>query len=215
MEKFLCLFLVVCMFVSCKKNESDQVTQPSVVVYQDNLTVDQGKWPVDSNSVRVKKFYEGHYLIEVDSVPNVIAYSLAPYDSINYYYSVQLDATMQFSSSATSGFVGIIFNWIDNKNYYVTEVTGKGYYRIWQRIDGSITTIQTATLNSVIQTGNLAKNTIKIIQSADAVQLIINGTTIGSFDCKFPGVFVKVGLSTATGQNPVKGLFNNFILEKM
>jgi hypothetical protein len=162
-----------------------------------------------------KKFYEGHYLIEVDSVPNIIAYSLAPYDSINYYYSVQLDATVQFSSSGISGIVGIFFNWLDNKNYCVAEVTSKGYYRIWQKIDGSITTMQSSTLSSAINTGNLAKNTVKIIQGADAVQLMINGTAIGSFDCEFPGVFVKVGLSTATGQNPVKGLFNNFILEKL
>ena len=215
MGKSLYLLLAVCMLVSCKKKESDQTTEQPVIVYQDNLSADNGEWAVDSTSVRVKKFYEGHYLIEVDSFPNIIAYSLAPYDSINYYYSVQLDETMQLNPSGTSGFVGIVFNWIDNKDYCVAEVTAKGSYRIWQKIDASVITIQAATPHSAIQTGNSAKNTIKIIQGADAVQLIINGTAIGSFDCEFPGVFVKVGLSTATGQNPVKGLFNNFLLEKI
>lgn len=215
MEKILWLLLAVCMLVSCKKKESDQLVEQPVVVYQDNLSVNNGKWPVDSTSIHVKKFYEGQYLIEVDSVPNIISFSLAPCDSINYYYSVQADATVQFSSSGISGNVGIVFNWVDNKNFCVAELTTKGYCRIWQRIDGSITPILSSTLNSAIHTGNLAKNTIKIIQSADAVQLIINGTTIGSYDNGFPDVFVKAGLSTSTGQNPVKGLFNNFILEKI
>ena len=125
MGKFLYLLLAVCMLVSCKKKESDQLVEQPIVVYQDNLSVDNGTWPVDSTSIRVKKFYEGHYLIEVDSVPNIIAYSLAPYDSINYYYSVQLDATVQFSSSGISGIVGIVFNWLNNKNNCVAEVTSK------------------------------------------------------------------------------------------
>jgi uncharacterized lipoprotein YajG len=56
MKKILCLLLAVCMLVSCKKKDSDQSVQQPVVVYQDNLSVDDGKWPVDSSSVRVKNF---------------------------------------------------------------------------------------------------------------------------------------------------------------
>lgn len=203
------------MLVSCTKKESDQTVVQPVVKYQDGLTVDNGKWMVDSTAISVRKFYEGHYMIKVDSFPNIIAYSLAPCDSINYSYSVQVDATVQFSSSGTSGIVGIIFNWVDKHNYCVAEVTSKGNYRIWERVDGSIVTIQSPTSSPAIHTGNLAENTIKIIQGAETVQLIINGTTIGSFDNGLPGVNVKVGLSTSTGQNPAQGLFNNFILEKI
>jgi hypothetical protein len=154
-------------------------------------------------------------VIEVDSAPNIIAWSLAPVDSINYSYSVQVDATVQFSSPGISGNVGIIFNWEDSQDYYVAEITSKGYYRIWEKAYGSNTTIQANTLSSAINTGNLAKNTIKIIQGTDALQLIINGTTMGSFDIEMPSDLVWVGLSTSTGQNPATGLFNNFILQKM
>ncbi|HTX87793.1 MAG TPA: hypothetical protein VMC08_02300, partial [Bacteroidales bacterium] len=145
----------------------------------------------------------------------IIAYSAAPLSDINYSYSVQVDATVQFAAPGISGNVGIVFNLLDNQNYCVAELTSKGYYRVWEKVDGSITTIQALTLNSAIQTGNSAKNTIKIIQGAGAVELIINGTSMGSFDIPLPGDIVKVGISASTGQNPAEGLFNNFIVVKI
>jgi hypothetical protein len=215
MGKFLCLFLAVFMMISCKKTDSDQPTQQPVVIYQDNLTVDKGTWPVDSTSIHVKKFQGGHYLIEVDSVPNVISFSLAPCDSINFSYSMQADVTVEYDTSRTTAIAGMIFNWTNHGNYFVVELTSKGNYRIWERIDGSISTFQSPTFSAAIHTGNLARNTIKLIQSAETMELIINGTSVGTFDIWLPDVFFKVGLSTSTGQAPVKGLFNNFILEKL
>ena len=210
MRNFLFALLMLVVLGSCKKNESE-----STIVYQDNLTIDKMTWPSDSTSVHIRKFYQGHYFLEVDSVPNIISYSFAPFGTLNYPYSVQVDAILQINNSNEIGFVGIIFNRVDKNNYCVVELCSNSTYRIWKRTNGSITNILTSTYSSIINTDNSAKNTIKVIQGSSSIQLFINNASLGSFNLSIPNVYFQVGVSTSTYLVPVIGLFNNFIIEKI
>jgi len=212
MRKIIFILLALAFLISCKKDE----TKPGpTIVYQDDLTSNKNTWATDSTSVHLRKFYQGHYLLKVDSVPNIITYSFAPFGTLNYPYSIQVDAMMQIDNSDMIGEVGMIFNRIDKNNYCIVEISNNGTYRIWQRINGNITSIISSTLNPVIRSGLSVKNTIKIIQSSTSVQLLINNTSIGTYNLSIPNTFFQVGVTTATYLVPVTGLFNNFMIEKI
>ena len=206
--------LLLIIIASCKKNETD-----SVILYQDNFSIDEKTWPVDSTDYRVKYYYQGHYIMRVDSI-NYLAYSLAPY-SLNFSYAEQVDATIQLENSDKLGNIGFVFNHIDNSNYSVIEICNNGTYRIWTKNNGIDSTIVSSTFNSAINTGNGIKNTIKIIQGSSSLELQINNNSIGSFSIPLPkSTYFTVGISTGTGVpityfTTVKGLFNNFILSKI
>jgi len=212
MRKFIFILSALAFLASCKKDE----TKPDpTIVYQDDLTSNKNTWTTDSTHTHLRKFYQGHYLLKVDTVPNIITYSFAPFGTLNYPYSIQVDAMMQIDNSDMIGEIGMIFNRIDKSNYCIVEISNNGTYRIWQRINGNITSIISSTFNPVIRSGLSVINTIKIIQSSTSVQLLINNTSIGTYNLSIPNTFFQVGVSTATYIVPVTGLFNNFVIEKI
>ncbi len=210
MRKIQFTLLMLIVLVSCKKNENG-----STIVYRDDLTIDKKTWTCDSTSAHVRKFYQGHYLLRVDTIPNIISYSFAPFGTLNYPYSVKVDAMIQNNSTDMTGHIGIIFNRVDKSNYCILELAGNGTYRIWQRANGQITNIITSTFSTSINSGNLAKNVIEVIQGKFSVQVNINNISMGSFGIPMPGTFFQVGVSTSTNYTAVTGLFNNFSIEKL
>jgi hypothetical protein len=210
MRKIIFTLLAMTILASCKKSD----TGPTIV-FQDDLTVDQGTWIVDSTNVHLKKFYQGHYLLKVDSVPNIISFSLAPFAAYNYPYSVQVDAMLQLDNATKSGHVGIIFNRTDQSDYCIAEISNMGTYHIWERIAGVISDIAPSASNSAIKTGLSVKNTIEIIQSSASLQLLINNVSIGSYTISLPSAASQVGISTSTNLVPSTGLFNNFVIKKL
>ena len=207
---FCLLFLIA--FSSCKKG-------PTVnILYQDTLTTDNQTWLVDSNNYHVRKFIQGHYTIKVDS-PNHITYAPAPYASINFPYTVQVDGTPVLDSAGGWGNVAIAFNIVDNNNFDVAEIWTNGTYRIWTKANGSISNLVNFTSTAAIQTGSGSKNTIKIIQSQYNAELKINNTSMGTFGISLPSSSVQTGPAAATaslgyGFTPVTGQFNNFSIDK-
>lgn len=216
MKKEIC-FIVLMLFAlaSCKKIESLLSTE--TVIYQNDLKVDDGTWTSDSTKVHVRKFYQGHYFLRVDSL-NIISYSLAPYGTLDFPYSVQVDATAQLDDTNMHGNVGLVFNFVDKSNYNVFEISTSGTYHIWSRVDGDIEQVVMSTISSAIKKGSGSMNTIKLIQGTDSLEVKINNTSLGYFQVSIAYSDCKVGVSTSTAANeytPVTGLFNNFILSKI
>ena len=207
---FVTLLLIT--LASCKKNESE-----STIVYQDNLSVDKKTWLCDSSSNYVRKFYQGHYYIRTDTI-NRFGYSLAPYGTIDFPYSVQVDAVIQLDNPSDIGYVGIIFNHTDVTHFSIIQVDNTGEYFIWSYNNGNYATNAPLTYSPAIQRESGVKNTIKIIQSTTSVELQINNNTMGTFTLPIPTNYIQVGLlagtvpSNSNYYTPVTGLFNNFII---
>ena len=211
MKYLFCLSLAFGLMISsCKKEPKANI------IYQNNLTTDDQTWLVDSTNYHVRKFDQGHYSIRVDS-PDHITYSLAPYGTINFPYTVQLDGTAVLDSTSGLGNVAVVFNVADNIDFAVAEVWTNGTYRIWTRINGSTSTLVNFTFNSAIRTGSGSKNTIKIIQNQYNMELQINNISMGTFYTSLPSSNVGAGPEVATaisGFTPVTGQFNNFSIAK-
>jgi len=209
------ILLVFIALTSCNLIQTD--TTNSKIIYQDNLKVDQKTWTSDSTNLHVRKFYQGHYSLKVDSM-NIISYSIAPYGTLNFPYSVQVDATAILDNSDMRGNVGIVFNFIDKSNFDVAEISTNGTYHLWSKVDGDNENIVSSTISSAINSGSGSKNTLKLIQTSDSLVVQINSITVGSFPVSIDDSYLSVGVCTSTVTNdftPVTGLFNNFILSKL
>jgi hypothetical protein len=189
---------------------------PAGIVYQDALTTDNHTWPVDSTTYHVRKFDQGHYTITVKS-PNISTYSLAPYGTINFAYTVQLDGTTVLDSASQPRNVAVIFNFVDNNNFAVAEIWTNGMYRIWTWANSQRTIVADYTLSTAIITGPGSKNTIKVIQNQTIMELKVNNVSMGVFVIALPSSAVQTGPAVANGASnfaPVTGLFNNFSIAR-
>jgi hypothetical protein len=205
----LLLFITVS---SCKKEPVATAT----VVYQNDLVSDNQTWPVDSNAYMVRTFNQGHYSIRVDS-PNRLVWALAPYASINFPYTVQVDGTSELDNVAQLGNVAVVFNLTSNTNFSVAEIWTNGTFRIWTRVNGATSTLVNFTTNSAIQTGSGSKNTIKLIQNQSTMELRVNNVSMGTFNISLPSSLIQTGPAVATAVSnftPMAGLFNNFSISK-
>jgi len=207
---FILLLLIIT--TSCKKSAS-----APTVVYQDDLYVNENSWNLDSTSAYNKGFYKDHYSINVDTSGEMIV-SMAPYGSINYPYSVQVDGTMQLINANQTGNIGFLFNYVDAKDFSLLQIFSNGTYAIWAMKSGTYSCIVSSTVSSAIQSGSGAKNTIKIIQGQSSMQLVINNTIIGNYPITFPGSYIQVGIYASDNTPnvyPFIGLFNNFIMARV
>ena len=216
---YLCL-LIISLISSCTKNDkSPIVVSPMIIVFQDSLSVYDNGWLVDSTSAEVHKFYGGHYVMRLDTIGRLL-YSLAPYATLNFPYSLQVDATIQLDLSSQQGCIGLIFNYVDPNDYYILEVYNYGDYRIWQRLKGSTVILNNSTYSTAINIGSGFKNTIKINQDSTSLKLSINNAPIGTFAIPLINSYTRVGLVIGTGvpsayYTPMDGLFNNFSITKL
>lgn len=204
--------IAITFFTGCKKEPAATAT----IVYQDDLVSDNHTWLVDSNSYRVRKFDRGHYSIRVDTQDRLV-YSLAPYATINFPYTVQVDGITELDDTLKLGNVAVVFNVTDNINFTVAEIWTNGTYRIWTRVNGTTSTVVNFTTNSAIQTGSGSKNTIKLIQNQSTMELQVNNVSMGAFNISLPSSLVQTGPAVATAISnftPMAGLFNNFSISK-
>jgi hypothetical protein len=215
------------IIVSCKQNDPEpDLDSKSSVIYQDSLSVDKKTWISDSTVYHVKKFYQGHYSFREDSI-NTGGYSLAPDNTINFPYSIQVDGIIHLDDPSKTGYIGIVFNFTDNNHYSVFEINSDGTYFIWTNNNGSTTSVAPNTQCSSFKTGSGAKNTLKLSQNSHEIQLRVNDVVTAKFKVAMPsenmqaGVFVgtlniKVPNNVDKGlfYTPTTGLFNNFILTK-
>jgi hypothetical protein len=208
MKNLLYLLVILLVIISsCGKP-----APPAGIVYQDALTTNDNTWPVDSATHHVRKFEQGHYSITVLS-PDVLTYSLAPYGTINFPYTVQVDGTTVLDSASQPGNVAVVFNFIDDNNFAVAEIWTNGTYRIWTRALGQTTTVADYSLSTAIITGSGSKNTITVIQNQTIMELKVNNVSMGVFVIALPSSPVQTGPAVANGVSnfaPVTGLFNNF-----
>ena len=212
MKYLLCFSLLICIAISsCKKDAAPDI------VYQNTLVTDNQTWTIDSESISIRKFDQGHYSIRVDS-PQIITYTLAPYSTINFPYSVQVDGTIVLDNPSQLGGMAIVFNYVDHGDYEVAEIWSNGTYRIWTRTSGNISTLVNYTVSSAINHGSGSKNTVKVIQNQSNMVLQVNGISLGTFNIALPSSLVQTGPATSTSGltyfTPVTCLFNNFSIVK-
>jgi hypothetical protein len=221
---FILLFLMI--IVSCKDNDPEpDLDSQSTILYEDKLSLDTQSWITDSTIYQVRKFYQGHYSIRVDSIDRA-GYSLSPYKMLNFAYSIQVDGVIKLDNPSETGYIGIVFNHTDNNHFSVFEINNDGTYFIWTYNNGSTTTIVPYTQCSSFKTGNGAKNTLKLSQNSNKIQLRINDVVAGSYPSTMPSDNIQAGVFVATLNikvpsnvtgvffSPTTGLFSNFILTR-
>lgn len=217
--------LLLLFIVSCKDDPEPALDAQSTILYEQDFSVDNVGWVTDSTAYHVRKFYQGHYSIRQDSV-NIAGFSLAPYPSINFPYSVQVDGIIQLDDPKEVGFIGIVFNYTDKNHFSIFEIANDGTYFIWSYDNGSTSSIAPDTNCPSFKTGSGVRNTLKISQNADKIQLRINDVVVARYPSTLPNDYVYAGVFVGTANRrdpgnaggiyftPTTGLFNNFILTK-
>jgi hypothetical protein len=203
--------LLLTAISACKKDAGPDY------VFKDSLVTNNQTWLIDSGSISIRKFTQGHYSIRVDS-PATLSWSLAPYSNINFPYTVQVDGTPLLDNTNQTGGFAIVFNYTDDNDFDVAEVLTNGTYRIWQKTNGSNSTLVNYTVSAAITPGSGSINTIKVIQNQSSMQLLVNGISLCTFNITLPSSLIQTGpAAIAIGQplfTPVTTLFNNFSIAK-
>jgi|GEM_PF-2736139 len=217
MKTFLLICVFATIFSSCKKS-SENVKPSPTIVYAHKLQTEDMTWYVGSSGAFAYKFDQGHYSIYTNST-NYTYFASAPFGTINYPYSVQVDARINLEDITRSAAAGIVFNRIDVNDYSVIAISSVGTYYVYTYNNGTFTDIVKATFSPYIKTGSNAKNTITLNQNKSSIDVLINYIKVGTYSLSMPtGTYITVGPYIATYSDnyytPVTGLFNNFIIAK-
>jgi hypothetical protein len=199
--------------VVSRKIEQNAASQ---IVYQDDLTTDNNTWTTAATNIDVRRFSDGHYSIRNKRSDHIV-YSLAPYSTINFPYTVQVEGTTILDDPSQRGNVSVVFNYTDNVDFNVAEIWTNGTFRIWTRANGITSTTVGFTVNSAIHTGSGSTNTIRLVQDQTTTQLYVNNILLGTFNIPMPAKLIQTGPAVATAKNnytPETGLFNNFSISK-
>jgi len=227
MNRILYLLIVLSCIIGCHKSDSptEPTTNTETQVYYTNFSSVPSGWINNQKSSDGKCSF-----IISDSLYSVIdsnhAYwysSFIPYGYGSYSgqidgpYAIQADMTTIISGTS-DGACGLLFDRQDNNNlyYFLLDPFGSDYeIRRLQAGNYAANPVSWTFSNKIRPSGQL--NTVKLIQHAQTLDVVINGSVVGSYSIGLPtgklltGV-LSISFDNTTNPIAVTSLFTNVYL---
>lgn len=195
-KRIVYLIISLSCFMGCNKSDLpiEPTTNTEPQVYYTNFASVPSGWQNNQKSPDGRcTFIISDSLYSIINSNHTYWYSsFIPYGygsytgQINGPYAVQVDMTTIISGT-TDGACGIEFNFQDTNNQYLFVLDPFGYDYEIQRIQlGNYVANPAAWTrsNKINPTGQL--NTVKLVQHAHSLDVIINGSTVGSYPIELP-----------------------------
>ncbi len=134
---------------------------------------------------------QGYYDLEREQY----VYDLAP-DSgtlYDYYPDVALPQSFVYEAAlayegSPDNLYGVIFQVVDDEQFYLFQVSGDGYFIVEKSTDDGIETLVDWTIGDMIATGEGGENVLTVAGEDDLYRLYINGQEVAGFsDSSYSG----------------------------
>lgn len=139
------------------------------VLFQDNFDSFESTWGKSNNELFVEN---GEFFIK----PKANFTLWAP-NTASIYEDVDVCAKAKTVDPVDAGnsFVGIIYWYVDDDNYYSFEIDGDGYASVWRRQNGRWLSQVDWVESSLLNSGNGSVNEIRVVTNGKIASYYING----------------------------------------
>lgn len=139
------------------------------VLFSDDFATFQTTWGKSSNEL----FVEGGHLVMKPKAD----YTLWAPNTAGIYEDMDLcsQVTTVDPVDAGNSFVGLVFWYVDDSNYYSLEIDGDGYASIWRRQNGRWLAQLDWTKSDLLKPGNGAVNELRVVTKGNVASYYLNG----------------------------------------
>jgi len=176
MKKFFFIFFIALSVASLLQNSSLLAAE---IIFSEEFNNNDNQWPIEDNEYAKTSIVNGTFIFE---------YKM---DESGYhaYYPIDIDTGRDFEIEITlyqiSGHddrgYGLIWDMVDDSNYYSFEISDNGYYRVGKALAGEWIDVIGWTESEFINTYG-GKNTLTIAKLADTYMFFINENYVNLTD---------------------------------
>ena len=220
------LFLLIIAF-ACKphadlqslKTELKNEVKNDSIRYQTGFETGDTTWYKGKTGIGAYRIENGTRVISIDTIDRAIE-ERSPCKSVKYTYSVFTKAKLVLQDSLALGYIGLVFDRVDDKYYKRLCISNNGTFFLVRVYDGEEELLIPKNASRFLLKGNNIYNTIEIRHQAKNIEILFNGNIAAI--CKIPPAYAygEVGIVASTSQNnvrysPLTAVFDSFILKKI
>ena len=163
-------------------------------LFQADFSDDDGLWETFNDNTASAVIGGEHLSLAVNS-PSTVAISLAAINLTDFDLTV---TTTQTDGDLANGY-GVIFRYIDERNFYRFDISGDAMWAVSRRLDDQWIPLYDLASSAAIQPG-LAANTIRVLARGSRFVFYANGALLGRLtDSNLPVGRIGVFASTFDG----------------
>ena len=173
--------------------------------YTDDFSNPNSGWKtVDDPSVKIN-YQDGALHFNIPEL-DTLAWSV-PKDKRFGDFVLDVDATQVDGPNDNS--YGVIFRYVDDRNFYRLDISGDGYFAVFKYKDGKWTKIQDYTETAAVKQG-AATNHLQVVAKGNQFTFNVNDQSVKTFsDSDFPNGNVGVTAGTLFDNADVHIAFDN------
>ncbi|MEK7277895.1 MAG: hypothetical protein AAB427_11145 [Chloroflexota bacterium] len=169
-------------------------TQIANDVFHADFSEDDGLWETFNDNQTSAVIGDGHLTLGVKS-PSTVGISLAAINLTDFDLTV---TTTQTDGDLANGY-GIIFRYIDERNFYRFDISGDTMWAVSRRSDDQWLPLSDLASSAAIQPG-LTTNIIRVVARGSRFEFYANGVLLGRLtDSNLPVGRIGVFASTFDG----------------
>ena len=179
--------------------------------YADNFSSPASGWKtVDDPAIKIA--YQDSALHFQISDLDTLGWSV-PKDKRFGDFMLDVDATQVDGPNDNS--YGVIFRYVDDRNFYRADISGDGYFALFKYKDGKWAKLQDYVESAAVKQGQ-ATNHLQIVAKGNQFTLNINGQPVKTFtDGDFPNGNVGVTAGTLFDNAGVHIAFDNVTVSEV
>lgn len=170
-----CLFLLVLLCLTGCTAEGTATPNPTQALFRDDFSQDRLLWDVFAEADGQAQIADGLMTISV-SAPWSVAFSMAAINVSDF--DVTVKAILETGEPTNS--YGIVFRYVDERNFYRLDLTGDGLWGVSRRHDDQWISMMELETSPAIRTEPGAVNTLRIVGKDKDFVFYSNGIILGN-----------------------------------
>lgn len=141
----------------------------------DHFRQDEGRWNVESDQ-DLARFYQASTLHINVLAPQTVGWSVADLVADDFYLEVDafhIDGPLDNE-------YGVLFRYVDAKNFYRFGASHDGYYSLQMMVDGEWVDLVEWTKSDLLRTGEGAGNTLGVWAEGEQITILLNGEALAT-----------------------------------
>jgi hypothetical protein len=154
-------------------NETLAALKSQPPTFADHFRSDDGHWEMENSETSERSYQLSTYRLNVLE-PQTIAWSLGDLTVADFY--LEVDAF--HSAGPLDNEFGLLFRYVDKDNFYLYGASSDGYYTLQKLEDGEWIDLTPWTKSDLVNTGELAGNTLGIWAEGERITILLNGEVL-------------------------------------
>jgi hypothetical protein len=173
--------------------------------YADDFSNPNSGWKTTNDAAVKINYQDGALHFNIPEL-DTLAWSV-PKDKRFGDFVLDVDATQVGGPNDNS--YGVIFRYVDDRNFYRLDISGDGYFAVFKYKDGKWTKVQDYTETSAVKQGT-ANNHLQVVAKGSQFTFNVNDQLVKTFsDSDFPNGNVGVTAGTLFDNADVHIAFDN------